>query len=79
MFGYRSNLDYSEIMGFIVTKSDRINIPFQKEWHEKKQNELQSKENQEHPNMEKDTQKRSRPHTPTFPNSFLSAILECKT
>ena len=78
MSGYRSNLDYSEIMGFIVTKNDRINIPFQKEWHEKKQNELQNKENQEHPNMEKDMQKRSRPHTPPFPNSFLSAILDVK-
>ena len=78
MSGCQSNLDYSEIMGFVVTKNDRINVPFQKEWHEKKQKELQSKENQEHPNMEKDMQRRSRPHTLPFPNSFQSAILDVK-
>ena len=64
--------------GFIVTQNDRIDIPFQNEWYEKKQNELQRKENQEMPSNMNGRQNRSLPHTPPFPNSFQSAILDVK-
>ncbi|BDQ30343.1 hypothetical protein NZNM25_10160 [Nitrosopumilus zosterae] len=77
MPGYHSHLDYSEIMGFVVTNDDRIDIPFQKEWHEKKQQEMWEKENQ-HPSSDIGTIRgnRSSSHLPSFPKSFQSAIVD---
>ena len=78
MSGYQSNLDYSEIMGFVVTKNDRINIPFKKEWFENKQQEMLRKDNQEKlPNLNV-RPNHSRPHNPSFPDSFQSAVVDVK-
>ncbi|KFM22159.1 hypothetical protein AAA799B03_00181 [Marine Group I thaumarchaeote SCGC AAA799-B03] len=77
MLGYQSNLDYSEIMDFVVTKNDRINIPFKKEWFEQKQQEMLRHENQnDTSNMSRHN--RSHPHGPPFPDSFQSAIVDVK-
>ncbi|KAF6245438.1 hypothetical protein [Nitrosopumilus sp. b2] len=79
MPGYHSHLDYSEILGFIVTENDRIDIPFQNEWHEKKQQEMQEKENQEtYSDMDNARGNRHRSRTPSFPKSFQSAIVDVK-
>ncbi|MGY5149671.1 MAG: hypothetical protein ACW9W3_06380 [Candidatus Nitrosopumilus sp. bin_68KS] len=79
MSGYRSNLDYSEITGFVVIPDDRINIPFQNEWLEKKQEEMQEKERKDgYTNMERRKSNHSRSHRPPFPNSFQSVVLDVK-
>lgn len=78
MSGYQSNLDYSEITGFVVTANDRINIPFKKEWLEKKQ-EMQEKESQDgYQNMNHHIPPRSRSRRPPFPNSFQSVVIDVK-
>jgi hypothetical protein len=79
MSGYQSNLDYSGIMGFVVTKNDRIYISFKKEWFEKKQQqEMQRKENQnEYSHIDNRRQNRSRSNMPpSFPTSFQSIIID---
>ena len=73
---YQSNLDYSEILGFIITKDDRIDIPFQKEWLEKKQQEMQRKESQDKSSeINSRRRNRTRPPESYFPSSFQSAII----
>jgi len=78
MSGYQSNLDYSEIMEFVVTKNDRINIPFNKEWFENKQQEMLRKDSQEERQNMNRGSNRSHPRGPKFTDSFQSAIVDVK-
>lgn len=71
MPGYMSNLDYSEVTGFVVTRNDLINIPFQKEWVEKMQKRQKSDAPVSRPGP-------NRPRVPPFPCQFQSAVTDVK-
>ena len=66
---YRSNLDYSEIIGFVVTRNDLIDIPFQKEWVEKMRQGSDAPAGRPG---------RKRPRAPPFPRQFQSAVADVK-
>ena len=72
MPGYRSNLDYSKIVGLVVTENDRICVPFQKEWIEKMlKTQKWRGADARHP-------RRSRSPAPPFPESFQSVVTGVK-
>ena len=75
MPGYRSHLDYSGVTGFVVTRNDLINIPFQKEWAEKMQHNLQKGQKLDAPAGRPG---RNRPRAPPFPGQFQSAVTDVK-
>lgn len=77
MPGYRSSLDYSGVAGFVVTRDDLIDIPFQKEWAEKMQQNLQEGWEADEPANTGNT-RRVRHHTPQFPGSFQSVVTDVR-
>ena len=77
MPGYRSSLDYSGVAGFVVTRDNLIDIPFQKEWIEKMQQNLQKGWETDGPaNM--GSPRRTRHYTPPFPCSFQSVVTDVR-
>ncbi len=66
---YQDNLDYDEVQDFIISKGDRINIPFQQKWLEEKQKEMQQRQ-------ESSQQNARRPNRPRRPESFFPRALQ---
>ena len=72
MPGYKSNLDYSKIVGLVVTENDRICVPFQKEWIEKMSNTQKLRETNSLAGTRR--HRRSRSPAPPFQGSFQSVV-----
>lgn len=76
MPGYRSNLDHSRVTGFVVTRGDRIDIPFQKEWIKKVRQDLQEGQELDAPAGRPG---RKRPRAPPpFRGLFQSVVTDVK-
>ncbi len=76
MPGFRSNLDYSGVAGFVVTRDDLIDIPFQKKWVKKMRQNLQ--EGWETDESADAGSPGRTHHTPPFPCSFQSVVTDVR-
>ena len=76
MPGYKSNLDYSKVVGLVVTENDRIGVPFQEEWIEK----MSKAQKWQDADAPADARRpgRSRRLVPPFPGSFQSVVTGVK-
>jgi len=70
---YRNNLDYDEVRGFIISKGDKISVPFQQEWLEEKQKEVLQRQE----DGQQSTRRPNRTRRPEslFPSALPSPIL----